>query len=253
VKLTGKTVLITGASSGLGRALAVALAARGNTIVATARRADRLAALREEITRAGGRCVDLPGDAADPADVTRVLDEARRAVGPIDVAVLNAGGGRPLRMVEASAADVLAVMRMNYDTFANYLLPLLQEMRGRGGVIAYTGSPAGYFGLPLSGPYSAAKAAGRTLLDACRLELVGSPLKLVAMYPGFTRTEGLDPDAVPVPALLIECDRAVREMIGAMESERAHAMFPKRIWALMTLARALPEPVRRRVLARFAV
>lgn len=252
MELSGKTVLITGASSGLGRGLAVALAARGNTIVATARRADRLAELRREIADRGGRCVDLPGDAADPADVARVLDAVRREVGAVDVAVLNAGGGRPLRMVGASSAEVLAVMRTNYDTFANYLLPLLSEMRGRPGVIAYTGSPAGYFGLPMSGAYSAAKAAGRTLFDACRLELAGSPLKLVALYPGFTRTEGLDVDAVPVPALVIECDRAVREMISAIERERSHHMFPRRIAALMTLARAMPEPLRRRVLARFA-
>jgi short-subunit dehydrogenase len=153
-------------------------------------------------------------------------------------------------MTRASAERVLGEMRTNYDTFVNYLCPLIAQMKERGGTIAYTGSPAGYLGLPKSGPYSAAKAAGRILMDTCRIELARTPVKLVALYPGFTYTEGLDADAIPIKALIIKKDRAVREMIGAIERGKAHHLFPKRIALLIALARVLPEPVRRWVLSR---
>lgn len=249
MQLRGKTVLVTGASSGLGRALSLALAARGNAIVATARRGELLESLRAEIEAAGGRCVAVAADAAVASEAARVLASARETFGPIDVAILNAGGGKATSLVEAEAGDVLGAMRTNYDTLVNYLLPLVRDMRTRGGTVAYTGSPAGYMGLPRSGPYSAAKAAGRVLFDTCRIELAHTPMRFVALYPGFTYTDGLDPNEVPVKALIIDVDRAVGEMIGAIERGAGHHMFPKRIAFLIALARLMPEPIRRRLLA----
>jgi short-subunit dehydrogenase len=123
-------------------------------------------------------------------------------------------------------------------------------MGDRPGIIAVTGSPAGYLGLPKSGPYSAAKAALRILIDTCRIELAATNIDLVALYPGFTHTAALAPEDVPVQALIIEADRAAREMAWALERRRAHHLFPKRIALLIGLARLLPEPVRRWVLQR---
>ncbi len=252
MQLEKKTVLITGASSGLGRALAVALAKRGNAIVATARRADLLEELRKEIEASGGRCLPVAADSSITAEAEGVLQKGTAAFGPIDVAILNAGGGKATNMATATAAQVLQQMRTNYDTFVNYLCPLIARMKERGGTIAYTSSPAGYFGLPKSGPYSASKAAGRTLMDTCRIELAHTPLRFVALYPGFTYTEGLDAADVPVKALIIHKDRAVREMLKAIERGKGHHLFPKRIAFLISLGRLIPEPVRRWVLARAA-
>jgi short-subunit dehydrogenase len=123
-------------------------------------------------------------------------------------------------------------------------------MKERGGTIAYTGSPAGTFGLPKSGPYSAAKAAGRTLFDTCRIELAHTPIRFVALYPGFTYTDSLDADEVPVKALIIDKERAVREMVRAIEHGTDHAMFPKRIAWPVRAASLLPESVRRQILKR---
>jgi short-subunit dehydrogenase len=252
MQLDGKTVLITGASSGLGRALAVALAKRGNAIIATARRADLLQALKQEIESGGGRCVVVAADSVVTAEAEAVLQKGVEAFGPIDLAILNAGGGKATSMANATAEQVLQQMRTNYDTFVNYLCPLIARMKERGGTIACTSSPAGFFGLPKSGPYSASKAAGRTLMDTCRIELARTPIRFVALYPGFTYTEGLEADEVPVKALIIHKDRAVREMIRAIERGRAHHLFPKRIAFLITLGRLIPEPFRRWVLARAA-
>jgi short-subunit dehydrogenase len=249
-RITGQTVLVTGASSGLGRELALRFSRHDNHLVVTARRAQLLESLAEEVRTHGSRCTVVAADATDPDGVQRVLDAAF-ATGGVDVAVLTAGGGTAMRLDEASAADVLRIMRVNYDTLVLFLSPLIAHMKARGrGTIAYTGSPAGSFGLPRSGPYSAAKAAGRILMDSARIELAGSGVALVSLYPGFTDTDALDPDEVPVKALIIDKDRAAREMLWAIERGRAHHMFPKRIAALIGLGSALPEWLRRFVLSR---
>lgn len=248
--ITKQTVLITGASSGLGRSLALRLSHQDNHLVVTARRAALLESLAAEVRANGSRCTVVPADCTDPEQVEAVLQAAMDS-GGVDVAVLNAGGGVAMRMDEASAADVLRIMRINYDTMVLFLSPLIQHMKERGhGTIAYTGSPAGTFGLPRSGPYSAAKAAGRVLLDSARIELAGTGVRLVALYPGFTYTDGLDPDEVPVKALIIDRERAAREMQHAIERGQAHHMFPKRIRLLIGLGAALPEWLRRFVLSR---
>lgn len=252
MKLTGKTVLITGASSGLGRGVALALARRDCNLVVTARREPLLLELAAEIEALGSRCLPVAADGTDAAQSQRVLDQAIERFGGVDVALLNAGGGTAIDMAAASAEDVLQIMRTNYFTLVHLLCPLIAHLKGRGGVIAYTGSPAGYFGLPKSGPYSASKAAGRVLLDTCRIELKGSGIDFVAVYPGFTETPSLDPDEVPLKALVIQPDRAVREIVRAIEKRRSHTVFPRRIRWPIAFGRLLPEPIRRRILAFFA-
>jgi NAD(P)-dependent dehydrogenase (short-subunit alcohol dehydrogenase family) len=243
----GKVVLITGASSGLGRGLAIALAARGADLVVTARRASLLSELAAEVEALGRRCVAVPADATDPADVQRVLDAAA-ALGPVDVAVLNAGGGDGAVLGEVSAAEVLGSMRKNYDSIVLFLCPLIASMRERGGVIANTSSPAGFFGLPRSGPYSAAKAAGRQLFDCARIDLAHTPIRFVTLFPGFTDTDALDKEDVPVPALVISRERAVAEMVWALEAGRERYMFPRRIRWLIGVGAWLPVRVREAVL-----
>lgn len=245
-----KCILITGATSGLGRALALALAPGGNTIVATGRRTALLESLAAEIHALGGRCIIAAVDATDTGAVAAHLREVFQTVGCIDIAILNAGGGSAHSLANPStdAAFVLGMMQKNYATLVNYLCPLIEHMREHGGTIAWTGSPAGMFGLPKSGGYSAAKAAGRMLFDTARIELAGTPLRFVALYPGFTLTEGLDPKEVPHPSLIIQPARAVAEMLWAIQRGKSHHLFPRRIAWPVRLAQWLPEPVRRRLL-----
>lgn len=250
--ITGKTILITGASSGLGRAMALSLSHGDNNLIVTARREPLLRELADAIEANGSRCTVVPADAIDPAASQAVIDAGLAAYGRIDIALLNAGGGLATSMAETDAATVLRMMRINYDTFVNFLCPMIAHMRDVGGTIGWTGSPAGFFGLPKSGPYSAAKAAGRLLFDTCRIELANRRIRFVALYPGFTETPGLDPEDVPIKALIIQPDRAVREMLRAVERGTSHRMFPKRIAWLMSLARLLPEWLRRRILAMAA-
>lgn len=248
----GKTVLITGASSGLGRGVALHAASHGAHIVATARREPLLASLKAEVEALGARCVVVPADATDPAQVQAVLDAAFDTFGRVDVALLNAGGGSAQVMSNTTAADVTWEMRVNFDTVVNFLCPLIAHMKDAGGTIATTSSPAGFFGLPKSGPYSASKSATRILFDSCRVELAHTPLRFVTLFPGFTYTDGLDPDDVPVKALIITKERAVREMAWAIETGRQRHMFPKRIKWLITLGSYLPSAWMQRLLTLFA-
>lgn len=249
--LRDQTILITGASSGLGRALALKLAERGNRIVITARREPLLQQLAAEVEARGSRCLPIPCDATDPTASRVAIDAAVAAFGPIDTAFLNVGGGTGLAMGQGDVDAILAEMRRNYDALVASLVPLIDLMRERGGTIAWTGSPAGFFGLPRSGPYSAAKAAGRVLMDTCRIELAHTPIRFVSLYPGFTYTDGLDPSQVPSPWLIVQPERAVSEMLWAVERGRAHHVFPRRIRWPIWLGVALPEGVRRRVLGLF--
>ena len=252
MQLTDKTILITGASSGLGHEIATRLSHRANRLIVTARRAERLETLAEVVRANGSECLVCPADATDRVGSAAIVQKAVDTFGGLDVALLNAGGGTARSMTEHNAESVAWEMRKNYDTFVNFLMPSIAVMRERGGTIAYTGSPAGYFGLPKSGAYSASKAAGRTLFDTCRIELADSPIQFVALYPGFTYTEGMDADEVPFEWLIIKRERAATEMIRAMERGKDHHIFPRRIAFPIALARLLPEPVRRWVLGRFA-
>lgn len=247
IALSNQTILITGATSGLGRAMALALAPRGNRLIVTGRRAELLATLASEVEALGSRCLTAPVDATDEGAVAAHLTDAIGKLGRIDVAILNAGGGTALRLgtERASAAAVKESMARNYDTLVNYLVPLLDYMQSVGGTIAYTCSPAGSFGLPKSGPYSAAKAAGRVLFDTARIELGHTPIRFVALYPGFTYTEGLVESEIPFKFLIIEKERAVRQMLRAIERGTAHAMFPKRIAWPVRIGALIPEPIRR--------
>ena len=116
-----KVVLIVGASSGMGRRLALRLAAEGAFVVVTARRKDRLDALVDEMAQQGDLGLALAADAQDPVAAEQVVKEVVRRFGRIDLAVLNAGGAPALDMRTMGAREVTACMRANYDAmFATF-------------------------------------------------------------------------------------------------------------------------------------
>lgn len=243
-----KVVLVVGASSGMGRAVAVRLAAEGASIVATARRQERLDVLAAEITGRGGCCLALAADAEDAAAAERVVAATVERHGRIDLVLLNAGGAPALDMRRMCAREVTAYMRSNYDVVVNYLFPVLRQMvRQGGGLVAQTNSLAGFLGIPLQGPYSAAKGAARLLIDTCRIEFGPYGIKFVSIYPGFVATEHTANDGMPAPFEISE-ERAVDHMLYALRRERSDYMFPLVMRWLIRLALVLPKPVTNRLL-----
>jgi short-subunit dehydrogenase len=117
------------------------------------------------------------------------------------------------------------------------------------GLIAHTNSLAGFLGLPMQGPYSAAKAAGRILMDSCRIELKPFGLKFVSIYPGFVATERVQSDGIPSPFEISEVD-AAKHVVRALEKEKADYLFPFMTASLIRLARILPKSLTSKLLEK---
>ncbi|MEU6355382.1 SDR family NAD(P)-dependent oxidoreductase [Streptomyces sp. NPDC047072] len=252
-RITDRTVLIVGASSGIGADVARQLARGANRFVITARRAGELAAVAEEIRAAGSSCLDIPADARDPRAAADVVAAAVERYGSIDIVLLNAGQGPDLRMDRVSVADVSRIMALNYDVLVNYLVPLIERMRAQpdGGLIAHTNSLAGLMGIPRQGPYSAAKAAARTLVDTARAELAPQGIRFTSLHPGFVATDRISGDGLPKP-FQISQERAARYVVRALEREPAQAYFPWPTATLVRTLRTLPTPVSAWVLRKLA-
>lgn len=243
-----KVILIVGASSGMGRAVALRLAAAGARLAVTARGQDRLDRLVAEITREGGVCVAFAADAGDPAAAAGVVARTIAHFGHIDLALLNVGGAPALDLRVIGAAEAHAYMRSNYDVAVNYLFPLLRHMAARRcGTIAHTNSLAGLLGVPLQGPYSAAKGAVRLLIDTCRIEFQPYGLRFISLYPGFVATERRAGHDLPSPLEISE-DAAAAHIVRALRRGRADHLFPAPMAWLIRLLLILPKPISGRLL-----
>ncbi|PPS68403.1 MULTISPECIES: SDR family NAD(P)-dependent oxidoreductase [Streptomyces] len=251
--ITGRTVLIVGASSGIGAEVARRLGHGGNRLVVTARRAPELAALAEDVRAAGSACLDISADALDAQAAADVVASAVAQYGSIDIALLNAGQGPDMSMDEVTVADVSRIMALNYDVVVNYLIPLIAQMgdQPHGGLIAHTNSLAGLMGIPRQGPYSAAKAAARTLIDAARVELAPKGIRFTSIHPGFVATDRVNADSLPKP-FQVSTERAARHVIRALEREPAQAYFPWATTALVRTLSVLPTAVSSAVLRSLA-
>ncbi len=185
----GKTAWITGASSGIGESLALELANRGATLVLTARRADRLEALR-------AKCADparvhvLCGDLLDESAWARLAEEAEAAAGSIEVLVNNAGVTQRAGAQETRMADVRRLMELNLFAPIGLTNAVLPSMRARGsGRIVVISSVAGYIGTPFRSSYAASKHAVRGYFDSLRAELHDTGVGVTIVCPGYVSTE----------------------------------------------------------------
>lgn len=236
-----KVVLIVGASSGMGRVVALKLAAQGAKVVVTARRRDLLDSLAAEITSKGDTCLAIAADALDETAAKNVVKTTIERFGRIDIALLNAGGAPAIDMRTMDAAGVKQYMRSNYDVIVNYLFPVLEHMKKQcGGLVVHTNSLAGFIGVPLQGPYSAAKGAARLLIDTCRVEFAEYGIKFSSIYPGFVATEITKNDGMPTSFEISE-EKGADYIIYAIEKEKMDYLFPFIMRWQIRLALAIPK------------
>ncbi|MEV7864711.1 glucose 1-dehydrogenase [Streptomyces sp. NPDC088124] len=202
--LTGRVAMITGASSGIGAAAAALFAREGAAVVMTARRADRLEALEEEITAAGGRALAVPGDVTDPDDVRRVVEAAVERFGGLDCAFNNAGYATIETSLHETDDEVFdRTMDVNVRGVWNCMKHQLPVMlaSGRGGSIVNTSSTAGRYATGASVPYVASKHAILGITRAAAAEYGGQGVRVNALVVGTTRSEMIDGAVRQVPAL----------------------------------------------------
>ena len=190
-------VLVTGASSGIGRVLALRLAARGARLALVARRAEALESLAGVVREAGGEALALPCDVADRAAAEACCARALAELGPIDLLVNNAGYGHHRRFLDWDTDDMERMMRVNYFGalyFTKRLLPPMVERRR--GWLVMVSSLAGRLATPGESAYAASKFALRALGQSLSLEVEDAGVHVLNVYPGVIDTPFFDAEAL---------------------------------------------------------
>lgn len=233
----GRRVWLVGASTGIGAALARALAARGARLALSARSRDKLEALAAEC--AGARVE--PMDVTCPADFPRVRDALAQAWGGLDLVIFNAGTYRPLRAweltPEASRETLLTNLLGPLDGLAAVLPGFLAQ--GAGGVVL-VGSVAGYRGLPKATLYGPSKAALINLAEALYLDLAPRGVSVFLVNPGFVATPLTAHNDFTMPALITP-EEAAGHILAGLARGDFEIHFPKRFTRVMKLLGWLPR------------
>jgi short-subunit dehydrogenase len=226
--------MITGASSGIGRGLAVELGRRGAKLGLVARRADLLQELVAEIEALGSKALALPTDVQDPEAVRAAAVHLRKEFGAIDVLIANAGVGASADAAKLDPSDVARVMGVNVMGVANSVAAVVPEMVAhRSGQLVAISSLAAYRGLPKSAAYCASKAAVSALFESLRLDLRSKHVDVTIIHPGFIKTPLTAGRQAQMP-FLMELDDAVKKIIRAIEKRKKSYAFP---WQLATIVR----------------
>ncbi|MGI9436036.1 MAG: SDR family NAD(P)-dependent oxidoreductase [Geminicoccaceae bacterium] len=235
-----RLVWITGASSGIGRALALRLAHAGDRVAVSARSETGLRSLADEAADGDGSIYPYALDITDPDACASAVQQITSEHGFIDLAILNAGTHHPVDAKTFSASDFKSLLNTNLIGTGNCLAPLLEgfiaESRGH---IAIVASVAGYRGLPTSAYYGASKAAQINLAESLKFDLDRLGIKLQLVDPGFVKTPLTDKNPFAMP-FLIDVDEAARRIATGLERQSFEITFPKRFTYLLKLLRILP-------------
>lgn len=187
--LKNKIVLLTGASEGIGRATALALAAEGATVVLTARSVEKLREVAAEMEAKGAKAVIIPADLSDESERSRLVQETIAAVGQIDILINNAGLGMETMVGSIPLNDARQLFEVNFFAPLDLIQRFLPAMRERNaGQIVNISSIVGHRATPNQAIYCASKYALNGLSDALRTELVGTKILVTDIYPGVTAT-----------------------------------------------------------------
>lgn len=235
-------VWITGASSGLGAALARRLARDGQVVALSARRRDLLDDLAAEATGPGS-LHPVPLDVLDSEAARDAVAQMEQAIGPVGQAVLNAGTHRPVDPRHLDPADFRHLIDLNLMGTVNCLAAVLPAMLARRrGRIAIVSSVAGYRGLPTAAAYGMTKAGLINMAEALRVELADYGIVVQVVNPGFVRTPLTDKNEFPMP-FLMEPEDAAEAFFRGLQSDRFEIGFPRRMFLVMKLLRCLPAPL----------
>lgn len=236
VNLNKKIVLLTGASSGIGEGLAIALAQRGAVLGLLARRENLLRELVEKCESVGGKARAFAVDVTDAEAVRRAADDLRSEFGRVDILIANAGiGGNDAETREFQPSAVKKVIDINLLGAVNSVHAVLPQMlKQSSGHLVAISSLAGFRGLPKSAAYSASKAGMTAFFESVRLDVQDRGIDVTIIQPGFIKTPLTSGRANKMP-FLMELDDAIPLFIKAIEKKKKFAAFP---WQLATIVRA---------------
>jgi short-subunit dehydrogenase len=235
-----ETVLITGASSGIGRALALEYAGRGAHLALCARRAAELESLAVEVRALGGEALCLPVDVCDAAAIAEAVRRADRELGSLDRVIANAGRGDTRLSTRLTWEQVATVIDVNIRgamaTLVAAIPIFLAQQRGH---LVGISSLSGSRGLPLSAAYSASKAALSTFLESLRIDLAPAGIRVTDVQPGFVATPFHDNASYRTP-FIWSVDKAARHILRRLDRRPAVVAFPWPVVFATRFARLLP-------------
>jgi len=247
----GMNALITGASSGIGRLLALRMAAAGARIGLVARRVQELDALAAEIAAAGGEALVFPCDVGDRAAVFATAADARQRLGSVDLLVNNAGYGHHRQFLEWDLDDMERMMRVNFLGTLYFTKALAPAMAAaRRGWLIFIASVAGKIGVPDESAYAASKFAMVGLAEALSVELQDAGVHVLTVCPGAIRTPFFDAEALarmpPVARRsMVEPAALVDAIMQALASGRHELTYPRAIAAAYVTKAIAPGFMRR--------
>ena len=228
---------ITGASMGIGREMALLLAEKKVHVALSARSKDKLNAMAQN----SGRLSAFPLDVTDRAAVGATVGQIEQDVGPIDLAILNAGIWELVELDNFDASIFEQAMRVNYLGVIYALEALLPRMIERGaGHIALIGSVSGYRGMPKAAAYGPTKAALINLAETLKLDGERHGIKISIVNPGYVDTPMTEKNDFEMP-FIISAEKAARKIISGLEREKFEIAFPVRLVRPMRLLRRLPN------------
>jgi NAD(P)-dependent dehydrogenase (short-subunit alcohol dehydrogenase family) len=241
---------VTGASMGLGAELARKLARRGYTVYASARSADKLAALAAEFF-GPGRIVALPLDVTDRHASREAVDRITAEAGTLALAVLNAGTFFPARAFKLDTEIFDQAMAINFSGIINGLVPTIEKMNQAGrGQIAVVSSSASYGGLPKSAAYGSTKAAINNLAASLKFDLDNMNIRIQIVTPGFVDTPLTQRNDFPMP-FLMPVEKAAEALAAGLERGGFDITFPRRFTYLIKALNLLPYSLYFPAMARF--
>ena len=227
--LAHKVIVITGGSSGIGAATAVACAKAGMDVVVAARRADRLDAVKGAVEAAGRRAVAVMCDVASDDDVRRLFETARSELGRIDAVFANAGFGLVYPVLDTPGEKHRDIFEVNYWGTIRTLehgVPALEATADGLKHVVICSSAASEIALPMHGPYAATKAAQDSIAGALRGELADRGVKVTSVHPVGTKTEFFDTaaarskakrrESATPPGLMQSADHVAKRIVAAL-------------------------------------
>lgn len=231
---------VTGASSGIGRSVALQLCSEGYNVVATARSVEKLNALRSEASSLKGEIIVREGDVTDVASMSGIVTNIVSEFGAISLVILNAGVYIPVSGDSLKIEDFQNTFSVNLYGVVNGMVPAIDAMKTQGwGQIAIVSSVTGYGGLPTSAAYGATKAAVINMAESLKFDLDKLNIRIQIINPGFVKTAATDQNDFKMPAI-IEADEAAKRISDGLKKDSFEITFPKRFTYVLKFLNLLP-------------
>jgi short-subunit dehydrogenase len=241
MSFANQVAVITGASSGIGWAVAKLLANQQCKVGLIARRREKLEELADLIRQGGGTAALAVADVTSRGQTLEAIGAVRAQLGPVDLLFANSGVGKPTPLEPLNMEEVEHMLRVNMFGVLYAIEGVLPEMLARGtGHLAAVSSLAAYKGLPGESGYCASKAFINVYMEGLRIQLRKRGIAVTTICPGFVKTAMTEVNEFPMPWLM-DADKAARKIVRALARRRKVYNFPWQTTFLTKLTRWLPD------------